>query len=299
MSKIKINYFETFVSWECNLKCIGCTSYCDYPHHGFPIWKDVREDMISWSQILDVENIGLLGGEPLLNAELYDWIDGTRSIFKDTFILLVTNGLLLDKWPDILKKMIDISPSKIMVTLHLNNEKILNMLEKQIGDCGHRFLVKNHHNQDYFDREYILFDRSKTFSIRVVEPDKFLKRYKGYGQNIYPYNTDNIEEAHKQCIDRPLLYNGRLYRCSKIALLKRQLKMTGQLYNEEECRLWQQYLNYKGIGYDQSIEEISDYLIKFNKAEMVCRSCPGKIQECMIKNEQNNKPVEFMIGNKE
>jgi len=93
MDKVKIDYYEVLVNRVCNLKCIGCTSFCVYPHGGTPDWEKVKLDIIKWSQILEVKNIGLLGGEPLANPKFYDWLVGIRNILKESFILLVTNGI--------------------------------------------------------------------------------------------------------------------------------------------------------------------------------------------------------------
>lgn len=294
MNLINMEYLEVIVNRTCNLKCIGCTSFCDYPHGETSDWESVKNDLLKWSQILKIHNIGLLGGEPLANPKFYDWLVGVRSILKDTFILLVTNGTLLDKWPDLLDKMIENSPGKIMITLHTEDERILSVLEKMVAGSKYRFIVKNYQGE-FFERQYVLLDKQKKFSIQVIEPDYFIKLYKGYGKNIYPYNTEDYVEAHNLCIDSPMLFNGRIYRCSKFALLKEQLELTGQLYDEENIKPWNTYLEYEGVSYNLDFEKIREELGKFDKAEEVCKSCPGNMDNYKIINNQNILPKYKMI----
>lgn len=293
MEKIAIKYFEVFANYGCNLRCIGCSSFCDYMVEGIPNWETIEHDLKKWADILNVENIGVLGGEPLMNPDLYKWLEGIRNIYNNSTMLLVTNGLLLDRWPDLIKKMIDLSPGEVMITLHVDYAEIIEKIQRQIKNSKYRFIKKAHKDQAYYEVEYILFAKNKKFSIHVVEPDKFLKRYKGYGKNIYPYENDNIEEAHELCIDRPIMYEGKIYRCSKMALLKRQLMITGQFFDQKEIGPWKPYLDYEGVSYNDDIEKIQSCIAQFDKAEMVCKSCPGKSDDCMIKNEQNMQVFSF------
>ena len=94
------------------------------------------------------------------------------------------------------------------------------------------------------------------------------------------------------------MYEGKLYRCSKMALLKRQLIMTGQFFNKKEVKPWEPYLNYDGVSYTDDFSTIQSRLDQFDHAESYCKSCPGKSDDCMIKNEQNDKPFSFNNKNK-
>lgn len=44
-----------------------------------------------------VEKIKLLGGELLFNEDLWKFVDITRRIFPDSYLRILTNGLLLPK----------------------------------------------------------------------------------------------------------------------------------------------------------------------------------------------------------
>lgn len=264
------------VSYGCNLSCVGCTNYADYPHGGFPKWESFQEDLIKWRSVVTIQKFGLIGGEPLLNSRLQLWIYGIREILPDTGLLLVTNGILLDKKPEVVKWMLDVGYSKIMVTLHRNADRefILKTVAEIMANSG-RFLKKDRSAGNLINCEYVLVDTKTSFSIQLIETDHFLKRYRGYGARIYPFNTPNIEEAYSRCIDRPLMFDGRLYKCSKMALLRRQLELTGQIYSTQDRKEWEPYLEYKGLSYDDDSETIAEFLGALYKPEPICRSCPG------------------------
>ena len=296
MNKIEINYFEVMVNRKCNLRCVGCTSFCDYPQVKEFEWNKVKSDLEKWSEILSVKNIGLIGGEPLLNTHFYDWLYGVRRIFFDSYILVVTNGLMLKKWPDLISRMIEVSPCKLMITLHVNDEEITKSLDIMLKEKHMRFLIREHKNQ-YIIKEYVLFDSKRNFSIQIVKPDYFIKMYKGYGKNIFAYESKNAEDAYNICIDCPMLYEGKLYRCSRLALIREQLKLTGQLFDEELSKSWKSCLDYQGVDYSSDIEEIRNRLSLFNKAEEVCKSCPCSSDNYKIKNTQNVLLASEMIDN--
>lgn len=286
MEKFKVSYLETMVSWCCNLSCIGCTNFCDYPHKGFPDWNCVEEDLKGWSSVIEPEIFSLMGGEPLLNPSLDCWIDGVRRIFPNCFLMLITNGILLEKNIDILRSMMDHAPAKILITLHKDEEKIMKSVQSLIKTTGMRFIKKDKH-EPLVDLEYLLFSRNKQFSIHMKETDAFTKRYQGYGRFIFPYDTKDMQAAFNICVDRPFLYHGKIYRCGKIPLVKKTLELTGQIALEKEMADWKTCFDYSGIHYRDDYEKMSAFFEKLHKAESVCMTCPCVEDDCSIKHKEN------------
>jgi|GEM_PF-2088170 len=297
MEKFKISYLETMVSWGCNLSCIGCTNFCDYPHNGFPNWGSVERDLLGWSNVIEAEVFALMGGEPLLNSHLEQWIAGVRKIFPDSFILLITNGVLLYKKEKIVKSMIEHSPGRIMITLHKDEEKIIKSVESIIKNIGYRFIKRDQHER-LVDIEYLLFNKKKQFSIHIKETDKFTKRYQGYGDFIYPYNTKDIEKAFKLCVDRPLLYNGKIFRCGKIPLVEKTLKLTGQIFSEKDILPWKICFEYPGLHYLDDSEKMQSFFDSLHKAEQVCMTCPCQGDDYIINHKENVYNKSILHNNK-
>jgi hypothetical protein len=91
--------FEVHLSEHCNLKCAGCGHFSSIAEEEFAE-IDVFENDLSRISILtngDIKYIALLGGEPLLNKDINKFMEISRRYFKDAYIYIVTNGILLEK----------------------------------------------------------------------------------------------------------------------------------------------------------------------------------------------------------
>lgn len=96
-------YFEIHITDSCNLNCAGCDHFSSLAKENsiYPFEK-FREDMIQMKKLFgdDIDHIHLLGGEPLTNNRVTDYLCLTRQIFPLARLELVTNGILLKNMPD-------------------------------------------------------------------------------------------------------------------------------------------------------------------------------------------------------
>lgn len=94
-----LSYLEFHVADHCNLNCKYCTHYSPL------VEGEVFTDFETWKKdiaqlkryINDIGVIRILGGEPLLNPQLPEFIEYTRRLFPQSIITVVTNGTLLDR----------------------------------------------------------------------------------------------------------------------------------------------------------------------------------------------------------
>lgn len=98
MAKAFINGVEFYITNVCNYNCVDCNRLNNYYFSGHQYWKDYADTYSEWSKKLDIKNIGILGGEPLLNPSLPDWLVGLRTLWPDSNIVILTNGTRLDYW---------------------------------------------------------------------------------------------------------------------------------------------------------------------------------------------------------
>ena len=95
--KPNLPFLEVMMLRSCNLSCRGCTTFSDLKHQGdYSDWETNRQWLIDWSRRLNIEAIGLMGGEPLIHPRIRDWLLGMRETLPRAQIRFVTNGLLLD-----------------------------------------------------------------------------------------------------------------------------------------------------------------------------------------------------------
>lgn len=98
ISKPILEYFEVHVCDHCNLKCKGCghlSNVCgeyfmDYEQYV----RDIRQIKTLYA---GCQSIKILGGEPLLDERLPQFVEITREVFPEADIYVGTNGILLPK----------------------------------------------------------------------------------------------------------------------------------------------------------------------------------------------------------
>lgn len=93
-----LEYFEFHVCDHCNLNCKGClhlSNLCDVNYADLDGYiRDIKRiKELFWG----VQMVKLLGGEPLLNEQLPEFIKATREYIPECDLRVGTNGLLLNR----------------------------------------------------------------------------------------------------------------------------------------------------------------------------------------------------------
>lgn len=87
---------EVHIADNCNLNCRGCT-------HFSPLFRTINVDYQNRiediekvrNKVSNISRLDILGGEPLLNDELKNYIVDIRKLLPDTRINVFTNGILI------------------------------------------------------------------------------------------------------------------------------------------------------------------------------------------------------------
>ncbi len=98
----KLPYLEFHIADHCNLNCADCEHYSGLVEKPvFPDFDKFASDIKQLKKFYDeISIIRILGGEPLLNPEINDYIKLVHEVYPDSVIHVVTNGLLLKSMPD-------------------------------------------------------------------------------------------------------------------------------------------------------------------------------------------------------
>lgn len=96
------------VTEHCNLNCKGCLHFCNIKQQPYYLSIDqFRSDIYRLKELFsNIKTIRLYGGEPLLHAELWKLIILSKQVFPDSNIEVYTNGLLIPKITEDLKRVI-------------------------------------------------------------------------------------------------------------------------------------------------------------------------------------------------
>lgn len=98
--EINLDYIEFWATRHCNLNCKGCSSCSPLMSEWFLDCSSLEKDLRRLKTLgINILNINILGGEPLLHPELPKIFSLVKEIYPSTKLGLLTNGLLLPKMP--------------------------------------------------------------------------------------------------------------------------------------------------------------------------------------------------------
>lgn len=182
--KTLIHHLETHAADGCNLNCCGCLHFSNlYKKDEFPNWKNTIKDLQYIAKYCEIFQFRILGGEPLLNPELSDFIEEVRKVLPNTDIAVISNGVLIPKMKPRLYQVMKKNNVGFNLTLYPPTLKI----KEAIYETLERYGV--------------------AYGSHEVQMDEFEK----YIRLTPEYDG----KAHEKCISRGILTlkDGKLYKC--------------------------------------------------------------------------------------
>ena len=218
VEKPVLPYLEVNVIDICNLNCKGCTHFSNL-FSGDTEMDLVRftADLHQIAQYLHVLSIRLLGGEPLLNKHLIDYVKIARNELPFTEIHIVSNGLLLLQQSESFFAVMREHNVRMDISAYPPTQKIKDKL------CA------------ILEKQKISYHISKP----VIQ---FYRTLNSQGKS-------NLEHAHEVCAQSycAFLRNGKIYPCP----------FAGMIYKYIECFHMEEFnvdLNQLGIDiYDDKL----------------------------------------------
>lgn len=252
MSLVEIPNIEWHIAHSCNLTCAGCGHYSNHAHKGVVKYEELEVWYKTWSKKILPLNINLLGGEPLLNKDIYRILDLTRKYWNNdkTNIALVTNGFLLYKYPE-LHVYLKHNDIELQISKHSNDPQYLEKFQPAVN-IG------------------IKWQQEHGIRFKVMPCDEYWwEIYKGYGNSMEPYEDNDPEESWNNCItgqDCFQILDNKAYKCSPLAYLQLQK----DIYKLSDR--WDHYLTYKPLEPDCTQQQVAEFFNR--KAESFCGMCP-------------------------
>lgn len=276
MQKPILPFLETMITYACNLSCAGCTNYSDYNMKGSVKWSQGKQWLEQWLERVDIPDFGIMGGEPTLNPECESWIYGVRQLMPNSQIRFTTNAVTFLNNTDVLDWCIDVGNTVLKFSIHQD-------LPYAQDSIDYVFRKYNWKPITEYGINRWLGPNGTRFQINA--PQKFYKTYKGRFGNIRPHHN-NPREAFDMCVQQtcPLLYQGRIYKCSSIALINRVLSDWKQPVTDD----WKVYANHTGIGVTSTDQEIKTFIKNFGKPHKICQMCPSEKDTSSIIDHKSN-----------
>lgn len=209
---------EVHLNEHCNLNCSCCDHFSPLAEEEWANFESVEKDLARLSKLVDNKAnvyVYLLGGEPLLNEHVTEYMDLARKYFpeKNHVVWLITNGILLPKmdekfWEACKRNDILIAPSRYKIKIDYEP------IYEKCREYGVKF--QYFHSDDWVETMFNVpllltreVDPKESFSkCYVASRCAFLKEGKIYScprvANIYHVNkkfNTNFEIADTDWLD--------------------------------------------------------------------------------------------------
>ena len=256
-SKVFIWHLETHVSHLCNLRCDGCTHYCDIGYAEKIDHDAALDSLKAWAKRLHIKQFAMLGGEPLLEKRLPDYIKLVAEQFGYAERRVVTNGVLLHKWDESLPELISETRTRLIVSLHVAGGK---------------------HKEDLARSFALLKEWIKKYDLNVTVKDidyRWFRIHRGQGVDMLPFEDGKPELSRARCVTPCVnLHRGLLWKCPPLAYLP---MIIGKLRHRVA---WERYLQYRPLGLDATDDE----LLALSSDADCCGMCPAAPEQDLMQN---------------
>ena len=255
-------FLETMITQVCNLSCEGCTNHSDLHHEGYVTWNQGRADLESWCELLHIAEFGIMGGEPMINPQWQEWLLGVRKILPHARIRFTTNGTRLHRYPDVLDLLDQVGDVTFKITVHAVDAD----LEKQITS----YLVQRAWSP-VLEFGINRWAAPNGLRLQINRPQTFVKTFRHDYHDMLPWYSDPVRAFAECCQPTcPLLYQGRIYKCSTSALRRDVLARFG----DPNLEAWLPFLD-QGISVTSDPMQITEFLSNFGHEHMMCGQCPS------------------------
>ena len=263
---------KVYITNVCNLTCDQCNRYNNFNFKGWQSWKDYADQYKQWGKLIEfTEHLTILGGEPLLNPDIVDWIHGLSKAF-DVQLQVRSNGLRLNQVKGLYDALLTACPSngkKNYIAMSLHNKDDFTNIRKNILAFLQGKVQQTHSNGQ------LTFTDENDIRVIIQMTDDFVPS--GI-QNPSPgrytlHNSDPIE-AHKVCeFARWKSYQfseGKMHKCAP-AHLRPEFDLQNPLDISDEDR---ELLNsYQPLTLDNFNDYHEDFLAKINDPIPQCKFC--------------------------
>ena len=236
-------YLEIILVQHCNLKCRYCVGFHNISKPHIYEFEDLKKDLeqIKSSQ-LNLTQVTLSGGEPLLYKKIIDVLYYIKTLYKNINMDIVTNGKLISKMDETFWKALQDTNCNLSYTPYYNSgidyENLTLLCKKHNIQCLNTSL------QDADNCQY----KVKKYMIQQ-QLSKNIKLNK--------YQTKRI--CQKDCV---CLWKGNIYQCrimQSAYVLKEIYGVDFKLGNNDKLSVYDKDLKNKYFKYILSTPEFCKY----------------------------------------
>jgi hypothetical protein len=269
---VTIPKIEFYINHTCNLTCNNCNRFNNYNFVGWQNFNDYKSELEQWAELVDVEQLVIMGGEPLLNPSLLDWVDGLNDLWnKDLQIL--SNGTHLSKTLKLYQRL-QRGGNWLGISWHNRNHKDL-LLEQINAFLKPPITCSVDMTLELKTGDQIEFFDANGVKIIVWVQDSFgpaaIKTENG---KLTLHNNDP-EEVHPTCgfVQNKCYHmiEAKLYKCGPVALFPEFDKQHPLNISDEDRQLIN---SYRPLCVDEFPERGEEFLKHIGDVIPQCKFCP-------------------------
>ena len=270
-----VKKIEVYITNVCNLTCTDCNRFNNFNFRGWQDWQDYADIYRRWGQLIDLRAITIMGGEPLLNPTVTQWITGLGGAFGIP-IETLTNGTRINKVKglyDAVNRTTNGQKNHMSVSIHDMDdfaEIEQNIIEFLDGNIAEDSDLKQKWNPDW---QWVNKDRVMVNGFRQDQFDTSSIQVGETGQLLL--HNSNPNQAHDACTFRGYesyhFIRGALYKCGPVALMPEFDKQYPFPLTDEERVLLNQY---QPLTVDNFDDYHAEFFENLNNPIPQCRFCP-------------------------
>jgi organic radical activating enzyme len=276
---------EFYITNVCNLACKNCNRFNDHDFRGWQRWSDHAEQYQQWSKHVRLQRITILGGEPLLNPTICDWVDGINQLWNKS-VQILSNGTRLNHVPGLYDRIskfgqgLNVSKNWIGISLHNENDRercfdeIRKFLRGKVTYV-HQSDPRNANNSWTYGGQHAFVDQH-GMRVCVWEYDSFYRAavQKTPDGKFTLYNNDAVQ-AHQACGFAQFkcyhFIRAKLYKCGPVALFPEFDQQHTFDISEQDRRLLNSYQALSADDFETSGRE---FLSHIDDVIPQCKFCP-------------------------
>ena len=186
----RLHRLVVHITDHCNLDCRGCSHFSNIAEPSFANPAQLDREFARLAELVEITELYLLGGEPLLHPEVLKFVRSARRHFPASKIILLSNGILLPRMEPEFWRVL----GEERITLMYDDYPIRLQIER-IAQLA----------------------RENGVIVELAEhDDAFLKLPIDFEGTQDPANSFARCRMNMNC---PILRNGRLYPCAYIAYI--------------------------------------------------------------------------------
>jgi organic radical activating enzyme len=283
-----IPYVEFYITNVCNLTCTNCNRFNNFNFKGFQKWEEHASDFAQWATHIRLQRVTILGGEPLLNPDIHNWVNGINRTFSKT-VQILSNGTRINHVNGLYELLLKQNINKnepwarnwLGISLHNQNDRaaldaeIRKFLKGTIR-IVHKSDPENADNAVTLGGNYVYVDENGV-KIPIWEYDEFYNSAVTVDlSGRYQLENSDPEAAHAICgfVSHKCYHfvRGALYKCGPVALFPE----FDQQFNFDISESDRVLLNsYRPLKAHEFPDRGAQFLAEIDQVIPQCKFCPS------------------------